>query len=63
MQISLLRILLLRFFKKFNKSALYEFLAISLVRFFGYFCPTNLPYGNFGLFFSLLRFFGLNKFG
>ena len=45
MRISLLRISLLRFFKKINKFALCEFMPyalsyfISLVRFFGYFCP------------------------
>ena len=48
MRISLLRISLLRFFKKVHKFALCEFMTyalgyfISLVRFFGYFCPIWL---------------------
>ena len=48
MRISLLRISLLQFFKKIHKFALCEFMPyalsyfISLVRFFGYFCPIWL---------------------
>ena len=48
MRISLLRISLLRFFKKVHKFALCEFMPyalgyfISLVQFFGYFCPIWL---------------------
>jgi hypothetical protein len=48
MRISLLGISLLRFFKKIHKLALCEFMPyalsyfISLVRFFGYFCPIWL---------------------
>jgi hypothetical protein len=48
MQISLLQISLLQFFKKIHKFALCEFMPyalscfVSLVRFFGYFCPIWL---------------------
>ena len=48
MQISLRRITLLRFFKKIHKFALCEFMPyvlgnfISLLLFFGYFCPILL---------------------
>jgi hypothetical protein len=57
MRISLLRISLLRFFKKIHRFALCEFMPyalgyfISLVRFFGYFWPIwlmrILPIANF----------------
>jgi hypothetical protein len=71
MQISLVRISLLRFFKTFHKYLPYANLGlfISLVQFFGQniwlmnffgylFHCCDLPYANFGLSISLLRIFG-----
>jgi hypothetical protein len=71
MQISLVRISLLQFFKTFHKYLPYanSGLFISLVRFFGQniwltqffgysFDYCDLPYANFGLSISLLRIFG-----
>ena len=70
MQISLVRISLLRFFKTFHKYLPYANfgLFISLVQFFGQniwlmqffgysFHYCNLPYANFWLFISLLQIF------
>jgi hypothetical protein len=70
MQISLVRISLLQFFKTFHKYALREFWAIYFIivifwakylakAFFGYsFHYYDLPHANFGLFISLMRIFG-----